>query len=328
MRIGITGATGFLGHHLCRGLQAAGHEVLALGRDGKKGRGLELQGLRFVSVDLQDRQGLVQAFEGLDIVVHAAALSSVWGPYEKFYRINVLGTKNVVEACRKNGIGKLVYISSSSVYFNFRDRFEIAESAALAEPSPSCYTRSKVAAERVIMEAEGLDWVVLRPRGIFGPGDGSIIPRVLRIARKGWFPLPRKGEVWVDLTYVENLVQLVSLVVKAEPAAWRQVYNVSNGQPVLIADFFDQVMKGIGVCPRKLNTPVWLMKRVGSGVESLARVLGLGEPPLTRYTVGLLCHDQTLDISNARERLGYVPCCTIEEGVRRTVESMKEAEGE
>ncbi len=323
MRIGITGATGFAGGHFASALVAAGHEVFGFGRNPDKAERLETQGVRFRSVDLRGRAGLAEAFQGLDLVVHAAALSSVWGAYSQFHENNVVGTENVVEACRVAGVGKLIYVSSSSVYFDFQDRFDIPESHELANPSPSNYTRSKVAAERAIQGASDLEWIVLRPRGIFGPGDSSIIPRVLRIARKGWFPLARGGEVLVDLTYVGNLVRVLELCIAAETKAWCQVYNVSNGQPVRIVDFFDLVMAGLQVSPKKLNTPVWLMKSLAVGIEVFARIFGLGEPPLTRYTAGLLCHHQTLDISKSRELLGYAPEVSIEEGIQRTVDFMK-----
>lgn len=325
MRIGITGATGFLGKHLALALAAAGHEVFGFGRDLAKGSELEAAEIRFRAVDLRDRMAVVKSLEGVDLVIHAAALSAVWGAYSMFYESNVVGTENLLEACRVNGVRKLVYVSSSSVYFDFTDRFDISEEATVASPSPSHYTRSKFEAEERIRAACDLDWIILRPRGIFGPGDTSIIPRVLRIARKGWFPLVRKGEVRVDLTYVDNLVQVLALCVESKSCAWNQVFNVSNGAPVAIIDFFDQVMDGLDVSPRIVNTPVSVMKGVAGLVEAGARVCSLGEPPLTRYTAGLLCHHQTLDISKSRERLGYVPKVSIQEGIERTVVFMKEA---
>lgn len=325
MRIGITGATGFLGKHFALSLITAGHDVLGLGRDTAKGRGLEEAGVPFRSVDLRDGEAIASALSGVDMVFHMAALSAVWGAYSEFHESNVVGTENVIEACRFHGIRKLVYVSSSSVYFDFTDRLGICEKTDVARPCPSLYTRSKLEAEERVRASGDLDWIILRPRGIFGPGDSSIIPRVLRIARKGWFPLVRGGEVLVDLTYVGNLVQVLALCVAAKERAWNQVYNVSNGEPVSIVDFFDQVMRGLDISPRKVNTPVFVMKRLAAIVETLAKALGLDEPPLTRYTAGLLCHHQTLDISKSRQLLGYVPEISIREGVRRTVSFMKEA---
>lgn len=323
MKIGITGATGFLGSHLCAVLGKAGHEVRAFGRNRGKGMALEGGGACFVAVDLRDADGLAAAFRGLDLVIHAAALSAVWGKYESFYESNVVGTENVLAACRKCGVGKLVYVSSSSVYFDFKDRFSIREEDAVAKPSPSAYTRSKLEAERRIQAATGIDWIILRPRGIFGPGDTSIIPRVLRIAQRGWFPLARKGEVLVDLTYVGNLVRLVELCLTAKAGAWNQVYNVSNGEPVATGDFFDQLVEGLGLKVRKVDTAAFLIRGAATLVELAAKGLRLGEPSITRYTAGLLCCHQTLDIAKARNLLGYVPEISISEGLRRTVRAMK-----
>lgn len=323
MRIGITGATGFLGSHLAPALVVTGHYVIGLGRNLKKGRRLAKQGVHFISVDLSDLSGLKKAFQGLDLVVHSAALSSVWGAHSHFNEINVVGTKNVIEACKFSGIRKLIYVSSSSVYFDYRDRFDILEISETADPAPSLYSYSKIKAEIAIQGTEALDWIILRPRGIFGPGDSSIIPRVLRIVQKGWFPMVRQGKIMVDLTYVGNVVQFLELCLHAKSNAWNQLYNVSNGEPVQIVDFLDQLMEGLELSPKKLNVPTWLMKLTAAVLQSTATVLRLPEPPLTRYTAGLLCHHQTLNISKSRKLLGYVPEISIEEGIKLTLKYLK-----
>ena len=322
MRIGVTGATGFLGGRLAPALAIAGHDVTGFGRNPERGNMLVKQGVRFLPVDLSDHSGLAKSFEGLDLVIHSAALSSVWGTYAQFHAVNVIGTENVIKACRSGNVRKLIYISSSSVYFDYRDRFGISEEQAIANPPPSAYTRSKIAAEAAIKKARDMNWIILRPRGIFGPGDSSIVPRALRIARKGWFPLVRQGDVMVDLTYVGNLVDLLEYCVKSEDGAWNQIYNVSNGEPVRIVDFFDELMRGLELSPKKVVVPVGLMKISAAIVQSLATLFQTTEPPLTRYTVGLLSYHQTLDISKSQELLNYAPKISIGEGLQRTVESL------
>lgn len=322
----VTGATGFVGTCLSCELAAAGHAVVGLGRDRSKGALLESAGVSFLEVDLLDRLGLRKALRGADAVVHAAALSSVWGDYEAFRRCNVDGTGNVVEACRANEVEKLVFVSSSSVYFDFKDRLGIVETDELARSPASAYTRSKKEAEQLIASIDDVNWIVLRPRGIFGPGDSAIVPRALRLARKGFFPLVRGGEALVDLTYVENLAHAIRISLGAEKRAWNEFYNISNGEPVRIVDFFDRLMRGLEMNPKKLNTPIGLIRSLAAVFEDGARVLGLGEPPLTRYTAGLLSYSQTLSIEKAKALLGYSPMVSMSEGIERTVQSLREGE--
>lgn len=323
-RVAVTGATGFVGKRLCQMLVEKGYDVVALGRNREVGVALQQVGCRFVEVEMRDLAGLGQAVEGVGTVVHAAAKSTVWGKYSEFYDSNVLGTENVIDACRRKNVQRLIYVSSSSVYFDFRDRFDIKETDPLAESFASHYTETKALAEQRVRSAEGLEWMILRPRGIFGPGDQAIVPRALRIARKGYFPLVRGGEVLVDLTYVDNLVDAIEAGLGAGSEAWNEVYNVSNGEPVRIVDFFDAVMEGLGMSPKKVFVPMLLLKLAAVAMEGGARVLASREPALTRYTAGLLSYHQTLDTQKTKALLGYEAKVSVEEGIRRTVSAMRE----
>ena len=127
-------------------------------------------------------------------MVHAGALSTIWGPWEQFYQTNVVGTKLVMEACRHFGVKRLVYISSPSVYAAARDQLAIKEEAAPQENELNFYIKSKLMAERIVRSYPQVPSVILRPRGLFGIGDTSIFPRILRLSQKLAIPLIRNGQ--------------------------------------------------------------------------------------------------------------------------------------
>ncbi|NJK45490.1 MAG: GNAT family N-acetyltransferase [Pleurocapsa sp. SU_196_0] len=176
VKVVVTGATGFLGAHTVTTLQTRGVDVLALGRDPGK---LARFGTRGSRVDLADLEGLTRAFQGADAVVHAAALSQPWGRLEDFRRVNVDGTRNVLSAAASVGVKRLVHISSPAVIFDDADQFEVPDSAPYPSRYSSCYALTKKRAEQLVLEAN-LECVVLRPKAIYGPGDTSLLPRLVK----------------------------------------------------------------------------------------------------------------------------------------------------
>lgn len=322
MALLVTGATGFLGARICALARAEGEPVIALGRNREAGARLEALGCEFRAVDLEEAAPTREAFAGATAVVHAAALSSPWGEPRAFERANVEATEHVLAAMRAHGVRRLAHVSTPSVYFAFRDRHGIAESEPLPARFANEYARTKAEAEarvRAAVEAGTHDAVILRPRGIFGPGDTALMPRLLRVAeRLPRFPLFGGGEQLVDLTYVDNVADACRLALAHAEARRGGVYNVTNGEPVALGPTVGAVFARLGVPFRPLPLPrglgLWAAGRLEARAE---RAPGRPEPPLTRYTVGVLSHAQTLDISAARRDLGYRPAVSMAEGIER-----------
>ena len=201
----VTGATGFLGEYLTQRLTKR-YRVLALGRNREKGKRLEEQGAVFCPGDFTRRESCARYFQGVDYVIHAGALSTVWGEWEDFYRTNVLGTELVAALCRENGVKRLVYLSSPSIYTGKEDQYHIREDQAPEQNNLNYYIKSKLMAEAILRkwEKKGLETVILRPRGLIGIGDTSLVPRILTANAKTGIPLFREGRNLVDLTSVEN----------------------------------------------------------------------------------------------------------------------------
>lgn len=319
MKIAVTGATGFLGSNLCRQASRAGHEIVsALGTNVDAGGKLASEGFSFVPARLSQVETMATAFQGADAVVHCAAKSAPWGSRRSFEDTNVVGTANVVKACRRAGVPRLVHISSASVYFRLEDRYDIRESSPLPEPVNE-YARSKAMSEVAAFRFER-DVVVLRPRGIFGPGDTTLVPRLARVGRGGHLPLLRGGRAQVDITFVD-VVSSAILAAAAAPCPVRGTYNVAHGESVRVKDLVERIMAALGLPVAWRRVPLVAALAAATMAESVSRIMNSkDEPPLTAYSLGLLAFSQTLDISAIKADLGWTPPVSLEMGLGRTTE--------
>lgn len=331
MRITVTGATGFLGGNAARRLNAAGHRVVGVGRDRVRGRALKADGIGFVRADLTDAEQARAACVGAEVVVHCAAMSEPWGRYSDFYAHNVLATEHVIAACTAVRARRLVHISTPALYVNGRDRFEVREDEPLPAHFVSDYVRTKGLSEQRVQAAgrTGLETIILRPRGLFGPGDRTILPRIVEALRARRLPRIGKGDNLADLTYIDNAALAIERAVGTGAPDTRlngRVFNISNGERPRLWDLIDDLADHLALPRPRIALPYALAYRLGWASETGYRVLGRvgvrGEPRLTRYTVVLLGRSMTLDISAARGALGYRPEVSIETGIRRFVASL------
>lgn len=319
----VTGATGFLGKYVVEELVEHGYQVRAFGRNSKVGRSLENSSVSFFQGDLTKADDVLEACKGMDLVVHAGALSTVWGPWEDFYQANVLGTKYVLEACRQTSIQRLVYVSSPSIYAAPKDQLAIKESDAPEENNLNNYIRSKLASEKLFNNYPDVPSIILRPRGLFGIGDTNILPRVINLSQKLGIPLIGDGRQLMDMTCVENVALAIRLAIEALEAKG-EVYNITNGEPRAFRDLLEESLKGLGYPIKYRKLPASLLAGIASSLEFLYKSLNLkGEPPLTRYTYYLLRYSQTLDISKAERELGYHPKISISEGIEQYVQDYR-----
>ena len=319
----VTGATGFLGKYVVEELVEHGYQVRAFGRNRAIGQSLVNASVTFIQGDLTNQEDLTKACQEMDMVVHAGALSTVWGPWEDFYQTNVLGTKYILETCREAKIERLVYVSSPSIYAAPRDQLDIKESDAPQENRLNNYIRSKLASEKLFKDYPDVSSVILRPRGLFGIGDTSILPRVLNLSQKIGIPLIGDGRQLMDMTCVENVALAIRLALET-PQAAGEVYNITNGEPRTFRDLIEETLRGLGYPIRYRKIPAPLVSAISSSLEFIYKNLKLkGEPALTRYTYYLLRYSQTLDISKAERDLGYRPKITISEGIEQYVQDYR-----
>ena len=325
----ITGVTGFLGGHLAAQLTRAGLRVRGMGRDAEKGRILsERLGVEFVRDDPSDKRAVAEACQEVDTVFHVAALSSPWGKPENFVRANVDLTRKILTAARAAGVGRLVHVSTPSLYFRYGSGLLVREDAVLPPPVNE-YVRTKRMAELLVQEVgrEGLETVILRPRALIGAGDPSILPRLVRALEKGRLPVIGDGLNLTDLTCVENVAQaMVLAAVKPAARVAGKIYNITNGEPVALWPILARVAHELGIPQPRPRIPCGLAMKMARLLELAGRLTGR-EPSLTRYAVGVLATSQTLDISAARRDLDYMPEVPLEEGLRRFVAWWKAGAG-
>lgn len=325
-KILVTGATGFLGKYLVKQLVDDGYEVFALGRNERAGKVLVALGATFCAGDFTDKDSCRSYFEGVDYVIHAGALSTVWGKWEDFYNINVEGTRNVCELSKEHNVKRMVYVSSPSIYSGKQHRFDIKENEFDKSNKLNYYIQSKIMSEDIIKEynEKGLYTVVIRPRGLIGIGDTSLIPRILKANDKIGIPLFNGGTNYVDITCVENVAYALSLCIKAADIDG-QVFNISNGEPMEFKNILEMFLKSINKEAKYLKLPFGLVYGIAGFLEWIYKTFNKkGEPALTKYTVCTLAFSQTLDISKAKEKLGYKPIMTLSEGILQYGEWWKE----
>jgi nucleoside-diphosphate-sugar epimerase len=289
MKVLVTGGTGFLGKQLAFRLQALGYQVSILGRNTAIGKQLTAAKMQFLPTDLTDTPAIIDACREQDYVFHCGALSSPWGNHQKFYNTNVLGTRNLIQGCKIHGIQRLIHVSTSAVYFDFSHRFNISDS--LPTKPVNAYAQTKRLAEIEIQKAhqEGLPVITIRPRGIFGPGDTAILPRLIRANQKIGIPFIDQGNAVIDITYIDNVVDALILCKDADSSLLGGIFNISNNQPINVANLltkmFEKLEYPLKLKPISYQTADWL----AAAMELIANTVMLGrEPPLTRYTVGLL----------------------------------------
>ena len=323
MRILVTGGTGFLGQHLVQALLERGHQVWMLGRHFASAGGLLAAGASKVQADLRDCASIIDACAQMDAVYHVGALSAPWGRSADFHAINVGGTEHVVAGCVRHGVGRLIVVSSPSVLFNGRDQHLLTDAAPYPARFISTYSATKKLAEDRVNAAirQGLPALILRPKAIFGPGDTTTFPRLIRAARQGRLPQIGSGRNLVDLTYVDNVVQALVLALAA-PAAVGKTYTITNDEHVALWDVITTVLRQLGIPAQLRKLPVTLAMAAARLMELRAQLTGR-EPLLTRYSVAVLARTQTYDIGAARRDLGYLPAVSVAEGIRRTLADLR-----
>lgn len=317
MKIIITGATGFIGRNLAESLHDDGLQVLATGRSETIGDELINKGIEFLPADILDRARLSSVFSSADCVIHCAARSGDWGRYKDFYRPNVLGTRNVIEACERHGINKIIFISTPSIYFTGKDRLDITESDPLPNRQSTHYARTKLISEQELLalRQRGFRVIVFRPRAVYGPHDSTFVPRVLKMAEKKHMPLINNGRALVDITCVQNFVDAVRNSLTAADDVYNEVYNISNGDPITIREWTAQMLTILERPFNPQNIPEPLALLIGGSMELLGHLpFGPRTPILTRFAVGYMAKSMTLSIDKARAKLGYSPRISNQQG--------------
>lgn len=326
MRFLVSGGGGFVGKALCKRLKSDGHEVVALAR-GKYPELAEI-GVNTLRADIShDVEKLCDAFRGVEGVFHVASKVDVWGRWSDFYNTNVLGTRNVILACRRAGVKKLVYTSTPSVVADGKDRRGVNESYPVNFSNRAFYPATKALAEMEVLLANGVELktIALRPHMIFGPGDTQLIPRILEKARAGKLKIIGHGNNLVDVCFIEDCVSAHIQAMRAldeMPSARGRAFFISQGQPVKLWDWLNAILIRSGLPAVTARIPQNLAYFIGAAMELIGKASGgLIVPPFTRFLFEEMSTDHYFDISAARQELNFIPRYNVQEALDLTFSS-------
>ena len=318
MKVLVTGASGFTGSHLARQLAEAGHQVRVLTRPSSSLDAVEGLSAERVEGDLRDPESLRRAVSGVAGVFHIAAVyREAKLPDRLYYDINVEGTRRLAEAALSAGCEIFLYCSTCGVHG------EIAEPPA-DEGAPyrpgDVYQRTKLEAEKLLLELHrrrGLPAVILRPVGIYGPGDRRFLKLFRGIAR-GRFPMIGSGEVLYHLTHVEDVARGFLRAAECSQAVG-EAFILAGPRFTTVRELLELIARLAGSKPPRFHWPVAPVYAAAAVGEAICRPLGI-EPPLHRRRLDFFLKDRAFKIDKARRVLGWHPQKELEPGLRETLE--------
>ncbi|MCG8671262.1 MAG: NAD(P)-dependent oxidoreductase [Pseudomonadales bacterium] len=318
MKVLITGATGFVGKsyamHL---LQREDVEVYGSGRQAQKGEALRQRGVHFFCGDLLDVPYVEHMCKQMDVVIHCAGKSGVWGDFETYYNANVVPTENLIQACQKSGVSRLVFLGTPSIYFDHRDHINISEDY-LPRRFVDNYARTKYQAECKALEAHSDQFgvVSLRPRLVVGKGDTSFLPRIIEAHQEGKLKRIGTGRNVISVTSADNLMQALDCCVFGPETGLGTAYNIADAEPVKIWSVIDELFSILNMPKVEQQVPYWLAAGAAEVVESSFKLLRRNqEPPLLKTKISVMAKSFTLNIEKARRQLAYRPKNNFQESL-------------
>jgi dihydroflavonol-4-reductase len=322
-RVLVTGATGFTGGHLARALAARGQEVVALVRDGTPANVLKADGITVALGDIREGVAIERAAQGVEVIYHIAAIYRQAGLREDEYRaVNARAVATVIEAASRAGVRRVVHCSTVGVHGDVEH--PPADEDAPLKPG-DIYQVTKLEGEQAARDAAartGVEVVIARPTGIYGPGDRRLLKLFRGVARRRFVVLG-SGEIFYHLTHIDDLVEGFRLCGEVPGAAGR-TYILAGGEVTTLNELIRIIAEVAGVDPPTRHLPVWPVWIAGAACEVICAPFGI-EPPLYRRRVDFFTKSRAFDIGRARRELGYAPQVSLREGIRRTLEWYRSA---
>jgi len=315
----VTGGGGFLGGAIAGRLVKQNRSIRSFSR--RFYPKLEALGVEQVQGDIADQEAVASACEGIDLVFHTAAKPPPWGRYADYYQTNVMGTQNVIDACLRHNVSRLIYTSAPSVIFNGADLEGVDESMPYPARYDAFYPQTKAMAEQRILSVNdySLRTIILRPHQIWGPGDSHFVPGL--IARAKNLRQIGNGKNLVDTTYIDNAVEahlLAAEKLKKNPGLSGNIYFISQGEPISAWYMINAILEAAGleaVTGTVSYRAAWTMAAV---LEFFHRILRIQkEPYITRFLVYAAAKSHWFDISASKRDLGYAPAVSIKEGIEQ-----------
>jgi nucleoside-diphosphate-sugar epimerase len=324
----ITGATGFLGSHVAEKLAARGDRLRVLARPNADLALLQSLNAEIVPGDLTDAGSVARAVAGVDAVVHCAAKVGDWGPVDEYRRVNVEGTRRLLDAVRGKPLHRFVYVSSLGVY-EARHHYGTNEAEPLPENHIDGYTQSKVECEALAMDyvrQHGMPISILRPGFIYGERDRTVLPRLAKRLKEGTIIYIAKGKYALNTTYVGNIAD-ACLLAMDKPEAIGEIFNITDGEFVSKRQFFEAIADGLKLPRPKASIPLLLARPLARWRERVFRKKNKPNPPrITQASLKFAGLNLDFSIAKARTVLGYSPAVGFREGMERALTWYRENE--
>lgn len=322
MKTLVTGGTGFIGSHLVEALVAKGCGLRCLVRPTSDTRHLKKLGIELVYGDLLDKESLRKAIDSSDVVYHLAG--EVYSKKSSdFYKVNVEGTRNLIEACVGRNIGKFIYFSSIAAVGPSKNKETLLNEDTPCNPI-TAYGKSKYEAEKLISSYFNLyDFpaVILRAPIVYGPGQSSEVTRIFRLIQREQFRIIGNGEALKSLCYIENLIE-AAISAEQNESSKGKIYFVADEKPYTIIELARTIaeIENVKLSHLYINSIVadlsWFWFRM------LDKILGLSI--LSLHTIKAMTLNFGCDIAKARRELSYQPRISLKEGIQKTVEWLYE----
>ena len=321
-KILITGSSGMVGRWLTRQALEAGYSVRAMVRPTSNREMFEGLDVEQFEADLADPETLPAAIEGVDFVVNLAAKGGDWGPADKFRAINVVALEAMLVAARKQGqLKRFVQISSLGVYAA-QHHYGTDETVSPDLSGLDGYTQTKAEAEVLLnryIDQYDFPATILRPGFMYGPGDRTVVPRIIERLSAGQMKLIGDGKKVLNNTYAGNLVDAIMLALQND-AANGETFNIRDERLVTREEFVGAITDYMGL-PMPKKVPEWLARRAVVFIESYAKLRGATTAPLlTNARIKFLTLNLDFSIAKAQQKLGYSPKTDFTEGMQSALD--------
>ncbi len=320
MTVLVTGAAGFLGGHLVDVLLERNESVRILVRPGEDISRYATTKVEVYQGDLTDHSSLEAAVDDVECVLHCAARTGPWGPEADYERVNVYGTKTLVETAMKAGVRRIVHVSSITVHG--LDVHGTVDETAPLRGGFDPYSRTKAATERLLQQMihdKEAPVTIVRPGLIYGPRDSNSFGRFASLVEQGKMVIIGSGTNHLPLIYVRDVAQGIVLASEVEQAVGK-AYLLVNDERVTQQDYFRTIANELGVAPPRIHIPYQAALAVGMTAELVSHVLHRQQPPpLMRFGLMQIGGENCFKINRARSELGFLPQINLEEGVRQGI---------
>lgn len=314
MNLFITGASGFVGEATTR-ILSKNHFVKAMSRSEKTDAVIRKAGGEPIRSELNAVNP--DSLKGIDAVIHSAAYVEQWGPFEDFWKVNVEGTAQLLDAARKAGVKRFIFIGTEAALFYGQAMVDIDESYPYPKKnSPFPYSRTKAEAEKLVLKANSseMQTLSLRPRLIWGPGDKTVLPVLLKMVADGSFSWIDQGNALTNTTHIYNLVHAIELSLSKGQGG--RAYFITDDETFKFRNFLSSLLLTQKVTAPNRSIPGWLARFLARIIEGVWKSFRIqNEPPITRFSASIMSKDCTIKIDNAKKDLDYKPILTVSQGL-------------